>query len=242
MLTIAICDDNHTLCSEIENMILEYNKLSNIDISIEVFYSGENLIEFIESDHRFDLIFLDIELGTTTGVLVGNKIRNEFDDHISKIVFISSMTGYEQEMFDVQPLNFLRKPIDTEKLIKCINLATKILEKENKTFEYRTKNDFKKVNIKEIMYFESSLKKVKIVTVNNEDYFYSSLEKIKEALPQIFVSPHGSFLVNFDRIERITKQDIYMCNGRVIPISRRNILNIQNMQIQFTKEIRDANF
>jgi len=242
MLKIAICDDNNIICSEIEKNILEYNKTSSENMDIEVFTSGEDLIKFIEVEHPFDLIFLDIELGTTTGILVGQKIRNEFDDHISKIVFISSITGYEQELFDVQPLNFLKKPIDKGMLIKCIQLAIKILDKENKTFEYQTKKDIKKVCIKEIVYFESSLKKIKIVLLDKEDFFYSNFDSIKEKLPKTFISPHGSFLVNFDKIERISKQDLTMCNGKVIPVSRRNIATIQNMQIQVLREIRDANF
>ena len=241
MLKIAICDDNYTLCSEVERMILEHNTTTCIDIETEVFYSGEKLLKFIENDHKFDLIFLDIELGSTTGILVSNKIRNEFDDHVSKIIFLSSQTGYEKDLFDVQPFNFLTKPIDKEKLIKCIELVTKILDKENKIFEYHSRNYIKKISIKEIIYFESNLKKIKIVTIDNEEYFYGSLEKTKENLPKTFVAPHGSFLVNFNKIERITKKDIHMFGGRVIPISRRNLQNIQDLQIQSTKEVRDAN-
>lgn len=92
MLRIAICDDNNSVCSEIEKIILNYQKYSCVKFDIDVFFTGESLINFIEKERDFDLIFLDIELGTTTGIEVGSKIRVEFDDHISKIVFITSKT------------------------------------------------------------------------------------------------------------------------------------------------------
>lgn len=131
MITIAICDDDNYICSQIEKYILNYSKTKNIKFDIEVFYSGESLTNFIMKEHSFDLIFLDIELITQTGVQLANKIRNEFDDYSTKIVFITSKDGYEQELFDVQPLNFIKKPIDFEKLKKCIELTIKLLGIDN---------------------------------------------------------------------------------------------------------------
>lgn len=116
MIRIAICDDDNYICSQIEKYILNYSNTKNIRFDIEVFYSGESLTNLIMKEHGFDLIFLDIELITQTGVQVANKIRNEFYDYSTKIVFITSKDGYEQQLFDVQPLNFIKKPIDFEKL------------------------------------------------------------------------------------------------------------------------------
>lgn len=236
MLKIAICDDDNYICSVIERVILDYEKTSIIQMDITVFYTGESLINFITKEDKFDLIFLDIELGTTTGIKVGKIIRNELDDHISKIVFITSKNGYEQQLFDVQPLNFIKKPIDQEKLKSCLRLAIKLLEIDNKTFEYKKGYNIIKVSIKDILYFESKRKKIKIVTCNGEDYFYETLENIKAKLPQTFIEPHGSFFINFDKIERVTKEFVVMVNRQEIPISQRNLKNIRSMLINFERE------
>lgn len=240
MLKIGICDDDNYICSEIERIILDYEKTSAVKMDIEIFYSGESLINFIKNEHPFDLFFLDIELGTTTGIDVGNTIRNELDDYISKIVFITSKNGYEQQLFDIQPFNFIKKPIDKEKLKKCINLAIKLLDIDNKSFEYKKGYEVIKVNIKDILYFESNKKKIKIVTYNREDYFYGTLKKVKEKLPKIFVEPHESFLINFEKVERVTKEFVFTINGQKIPISQRNLRNIRSMLINFEKEKRNA--
>ena len=137
MLSIAICDDNNYICSQIEKIILDYQKYKCEKFDIDIFCTGENLINFIKNEHSFDLIFLDIELGTTTGIEIGSKIRNEFDDYISKIVFITSKDGYESQLFDFQPLNFLKKPIEPRKIHKCIDLSLKLLGIENNTFDIK---------------------------------------------------------------------------------------------------------
>lgn len=240
MLNIAICDDNENICSIIEEMVIAYKKKSAFEIKIEVFYSGQELIEYLENDNKFDLIFLDIELGNMTGIKVANHIRNEFDDHISKIVFVTSKDGYEQKLFEVQPLNFIKKPIDSRKLKKCIQLAIKLLKIENKSFRYRKGNNIIKEDIKDILYFESKGKKIKIVTYNGSDYFYESLKSIAEELPKIFVRPHGSFLVNFNKIKTLKSDFVLMEKGTEIPISRRRLKKIRSMLINLEQEKRNA--
>lgn len=240
VIRIAICDDDKFFCSEIEKIILDFETTSIVRFDIEVFYSGESLIDFIENEHKFDLIFLDIELGTTTGIKIGSKIRNDFDDYISKIVFITSKNGYEPQLFDVQPLNFIKKPIDHKKLKRCINLAIKLLDIENCTFEYKKGHTIIKVDIKDIFYFESQKKQIKVVSHVGEDCFYGTLEGIRDKLPKSFVEPHGSFLINFDKVERITKHTVFLKNGFTIPISQRNLKHIRTKLINFERDEMNA--
>lgn len=233
MLKIAICDDDNYTCSEIEQIILDFGKTTIVEMDIEVFYTGESFVNYIKNEHKFDLIFLDIEFGTTTGIEIGSMIRNEFDDYISKIVFITSKSGYEQQLFDIQPLNIIKKPIDHEKLKRCVSLAIKLFNIDNSTFEYKKRSEVIKVDIKDILYFESKRKQIKIMTYSGEDYFYGTLKGIREKLPKTFVAPHGSFLINFDKVERITKEFVILKNGIEIPISQRKLKAIRSMLINF---------
>ncbi len=239
MIKIAICDDNKYVCGEIEQIIYNYSEQRNIKIDIEVFYDGKDLFSFIMNEHYFDLIFLDIELKSTTGIEVGTKIRNKLQDYISKIVFISSKSGYERQLFDIQPLNFLDKPIDKEKLIKCIDLALKLLDKEKKIFKYKVGKEYRQIAFQDILYFENKLRKVKITTLDESDEFYGTLPNIKSQLPDIFVFTHVSYIVNFNYITKISGDSILMINGSNIPISKRNLKDIQQFQIQFIKMFRD---
>ena len=240
MLKIAVCDDDNTICSIIEKNIIDYGKASYVKVDIETFNRGEELLEFIEREHSFDLIFLDIELGTTTGIKVGTKIREDFDDHISKIVFVTSKNGYENELFDIQPLNFLRKPIDISKLQKCLDVAIKILGIENKTFEYKKGVDVVKVSLKDILYFQKEGKKIKIVTMNGENFFLETLAGIQNKLPEIFIEPHGSYLVNFEKIIRSSKDKLILVNKIEIPVSQRNLTNIRAMLLKSEREKKNV--
>lgn len=245
MLKIAICDDQNEICSQLERVLLEH---TSIEKSVEVFYSGENLVAYLENNPQFDLIFLDIELGEFNGINVGEAIRNKLNDHICKIVFITSKDGYEKELFDLQPFNFLRKPINEVKLIQSVELVAKILNIENNLFEYKKGHNHKKIPIKEILYFESVLKKIKIVSFNQttsqaqEDSYYASLEKVKVNLPNTFFFPHRSYLVNYNNVKYMSNEQITMLDGSVIPISRRYLKNTLNFQVDFERSMDNGRF
>lgn len=240
MLRIAICDDHTAVCSEVEKMVLEYIEKNAIQIAIEVFYTGEALIHLIETKGQFDLIFLDIELKTTTGIEVGRVIRQQFHDHHCKIVFMSAVTGYEYDLFELQPFNFLRKPIAFENVEKCIDLFCEVIGKGNVHFEYNTNHTQARMPYQEILYFESQLKKIRIVTATRTEEFYGSLDKIKDALPKMFLMTHRSYIVNFNHVARIQKKEIVLTNGVSIPISQSNLQSVRSFLIVLEKEKRNA--
>lgn len=222
MIKTAICDDDKYICCELEKYIIEYGKSKGLKITVDIFYSGEKLLKYMGDGNTYDLIFLDIEIGSITGVDVATRIRNDFDDHIIKIVFITSKEGYEIELFAVQPFEFLKKPINKNKLYAVLDLAGKLLIIDALTFTYKKSFDYIKVNIGEILYFEKESRKIKIVTIKGTDYFYDTLENIMLKLPNIFVRTHNSFVVNFEKIKYLKKESIILVNQNELPISQRN--------------------
>ena len=93
MFKIAICDDVKAICDELKYVILNVEKnIVHEEIDVNIFYSGDSLITELREGHKYDLIFLDIELGSKiNGINVGHVIRNEMDDYITQIVYISSV-------------------------------------------------------------------------------------------------------------------------------------------------------
>lgn len=233
MVRIAVCDDAVEICSELENIILDYDK----QLPVDVFYSGEELIKYIKDGNNFDLIFLDIEIGKINGVEVGHFIRDELNDHITKIVYISSKSGYDRQLFDVQPLNFLPKPLDRKKIIQNIKLTATLLEKENKTFSFKIGNEIYRLPIKEIIYFESAGRQIKLISTNEVYRFYGRIDSVSEQLfASRFIVPHRSYIVNYDNIKIIEKDSIKMINGDIIPVSRTKTKDVREMQIKYEED------
>ena len=75
MIEIAICDDNLSFTSWLEEQIVDLGKKHFVDLENDIFYTGEVLIDHIRNGKRYDLIFLDIEMLGMNGVDVAFQIR-----------------------------------------------------------------------------------------------------------------------------------------------------------------------
>lgn len=238
MFKIAVCDDIKVTCDELKEIILSKAKGALYEnISVDIFYSGDALISDIGEGNLYDLIFLDIELGgKINGVEIGHIIRDEMDDYITQIVYISSKNNYDRQLFDVQPLHFLQKPIDVSKLLNDIKLAIKISGKENKIFEFKNLRNTVKVPYKDILYFESKGREISLVSCKMQYIFYDNIQELSKVLPDFFIYPHRSYLVNYELIACFKYEELIMSNGDIIPISRNKRKEIRNLQMIFEKK------
>ena len=66
MFHIGICDDGKLVCTAIEEMILIYAKEMNYDVDTKVWFHGEELKKYLTQGNQLDILFLDIELVSTT--------------------------------------------------------------------------------------------------------------------------------------------------------------------------------
>ncbi len=237
MLKIAVCDDNKYICSDIENTLRQYEKNNDLKFDIDLYYTGEELIEKMMYDKNYDLIFMDIELNTTTGIIIGTKIRNELENYVSKIVFITSVDGYQNQLFDIQPFGYIKKPVEREQVVKYVKVCLKVLDKEKVVFKYQLGHEFKQIEVKNILCFENKLRKVKITTCDFSDEFYGTIKDVKKNLPDNFILVHASYIVNLKYIKTVLKDSVVLQNGIMIPVSKSNLKELRK---ELVKEVRDA--
>lgn len=232
MFRIAICDDEQAIRSQIENILLLYSKKTCLEVDIIGFCSGEELYKYIKSGHGFDLIYLDIEMELMNGLEVGKRIRNTMKDHKTEIVYISGKDGYDRQLFDVQPLHFIPKPIDPKMVIEDLNLAMLRADKLGGIFTYRKTIETYKVPIKDIIYFESMDRELRIITINNEDIFYGTIQQVFETVAKYqFIRIHRSYIVNYRYIAILKYNEVIMSNGMRLPISQSRRKEVREIQL-----------
>ncbi len=79
------------------------------------------------AEHAPDLIFLDIQMPGMSGFeLVGNLQQ----DNMPMIIFVTAFDEYAVEAFDVHAVDYLLKPIDTDRLIDAVQRARSWSEQE----------------------------------------------------------------------------------------------------------------
>ncbi len=217
---IGICDDEKGTCAQLEEWCYDYGEKNGFDIEIDVWYTGERLCDdILNKKIHLDMLFLDIELVSTDGIKVGRFIRDELENLETAIVYISSKSSYAMNLFRVQPIDFLIKPIKKEKLMEAIICGIKLQERKNQVFEYCVRGYHYKVPYKDIVYFYSKDKKINIVLKNEERQFNGKLKNIAKAVPHNFILVHQSYLINLDFVSECSYESVKMNNGTLINIS-----------------------
>jgi len=232
VLHIAICDDDIATCSSIEGLLTDISLTFSEKIETEVFFSGEELCSELSKNNYFDIIFLDIELKLMNGVEVGKKIREDMNNETTQIVYISGKTNYAMELFQVRPMDFLIKPITYEKVMDTLTTALKLIQRGNEVFEYSKGYTSYKVLLKDIMYFESNGKKIRIITKHETDEFYGKLSDIAGQLNKLdFFQIHKSYLVNYNYISEFQYNQVKIANYIVLPISQKRRKAVREIQL-----------
>ena len=220
MYKIGICDDDKIFCSVLEEQICELSKEIEIKADVEVWYSGESIQDDLKKGIELDLLFLDIELVRKNGVAVGNFMRNEMEDLQTHIVYISSKESYAMQLFKVQPLDFLIKPVSAENIKEVLIRSVKQKSSADIYFEYRKGDSVFRVPVRNIAYFMSMDKKIIIVKKDGKEEFYGKLKNIAETLPADFWMIHQSYIINRTYVSEYSYEMVKMADGENLNISK----------------------
>lgn len=220
MYRIGICDDDKELCSGLEEQICDIAKKLSVKVEVEVWYSGESILGDLGKGVQLDLIFLDIELVQANGISVGKFIRDEMEDIQTHIVYISSKQNYAMQLFRIQPLDFLVKPVSGEQIKEVLVRSIRQKQRLKNCFEYRKGSSIFRIPTREIVYFMSMDKKVRLVTKDGEEEFYGKLKNIMEGLPTDFMMIHQSYIINQLYVSEYSYDCVKMSDGTVLSISK----------------------
>lgn len=220
IINIAICDDEKVQVELLEKYVNSWAKLNHIKINIERFYSGDAFKFHWVKDKKFHILLLDIEMPGINGVELAKSIRREDED--LNIIFITAITDYIGEGYDVSAINYLIKPIKEEKLYECLNKAVNRIPEDEKYILIEVDGDAVKICESDILYIESFSHNIEINTLHGKYITRKNIGKVESELDEnLFVRCHRSYLVSLLHINRISKEEVALDNGDKIPISRR---------------------
>ena len=220
MYRIGICDDDKELCSGLEEQIYHIAKELSVKADVEVWYSGESILNDLGNGTQLDLIFLDIELVRKDGISVGKFIRGEMEDIQTHIVYISSKQSYAMQLFKTQPLDFLIKPVSNKQLKEVLARSLKQKRSSDIYFEYQKGSSILRIPTRDIAYFMSMDKKIRLMAKDGEEEFYGKLKNILEKLPADFVMIHQSYIVNQLYVSEYSYDSVKMLDGTTLSISK----------------------
>lgn len=214
---IAICDDSKEDTGYVAGLLKKWSARRQMAVQAECFPSAESFLFQYAEDKNYDILLLDIEMGQMDGVTMARQIRR--DNETVQIVFITGYSEYIAEGYEVAALHYLLKPVNKEKLFAVLDRAVEKLRRSERCLTLALSGEMVRIPLHEIRYLDVQQN---YVTVHGkEDYTVKkSLGEFEKLLDEEFFRLGRGGIVNLSYISRVTKTDVYLKDGSVLPLPR----------------------
>ncbi|MCL2367129.1 MAG: LytTR family DNA-binding domain-containing protein [Oscillospiraceae bacterium] len=215
-MRIAICDDSADCTSNLTTLLMQHPQDPQ---EIEAYSSAEALLRAYKNGVRYDLIFMDIQMGELDGYSAAEYLIEHYKSARPLIVFVSVTADYVFAGYDIGALGYLKKPVDKNLLYKKLDQAFEEIS-INKIF-IRIEGNGLTIPISEILFIESSNNHIVINTVSDQHIARMTFDEICSVLPETkFIQTHRSFIVNMEHVRRHDDKHILFADARIAHLSR----------------------
>ena len=238
MINIAVCDDEKCMSEKIEKMAEDFFRKKNTDISVVEYSSGE---ELLKSNERIDILFLDIGMRGMDGIETARMLRAQ--GYNGFLIFITVLKEMVFQSFEVQPFDYLVKPVQREHFEKTMDRLFLSMqdrlspEKVNLLVQRGCESNI--ISFQDIICCEIIDRKVYLHLVSGEviDY-YDRIENLEKKLDGRFFRCHRSYLINLNHLKSYRNNTAYMADGEEIPVSRLRSKEFSKVILQYMREWR----
>lgn len=200
-----------TFCSQNENIQLE-----------KTFSKPNDALKYI-NNYPVDLIFLDIQMPSVSGIDFYKSLDTE-----AMVIFTTAYGEYAVEGFNLNAIDFLLKPFTQERFNQAVAKATEYHnhltndDKSRQPFLFiRADYSLIKININDIIYLEGLNDYVKFHLENQKPIIARmTLKMLIDRLPSSeFIRAHRSYIVPIKKISYIRNRIIHIQeNDKLIEI------------------------
>ena len=213
----AVCDDDTAQRDTLSRYVIKWAADNNFTISVTCFPSAEAFLFEYSDDKSYDILLLDIEMGEMSGVQLAHNIRRGNKE--AQIIFVTGYMEYIADGYEVEALHYLLKPVTEDKLFAVLDRAVVKLKRNERVMILDLGDESVRVPLYEIRYAEVQRNYVTIYA-DNKYTIKTTLNEIEKQLDDNFYRTGRSYIVNLKYIRRVTKTEIYLSDGVIIPLPR----------------------
>ena len=229
-MKVAFVDNNR---QDMDNLTSSITKYSNESFDITSYDTYSNSESFLSEFYanKYDIVFLDIFMDTLSGVDVAFEIRKS--DQNVKIVFCTTSNEFATESYQVDAFYYLVKPFSDRSIKQLIH---KLSSLDFELSQFIRISDNIKIYPRNIIYTEYENHKIIIHQKDGNNLCIRMPQHQWEELIcnySYIVNCFKGIIVNLYEVESKTDNSFSMSNGETLPISRRNIKEMNTIYSDF---------
>ena len=245
---IMVCDDDRALQEILRQQIEKFCENAKIPCSIVCCDSGKDVLR---EEPLPDILFLDIQMPEKTGMEIAKELRMRRCRAI--LIFVTALSEYVYDAFDVGAFHYLVKPFSDEKLKDVLYKALRQYEerhdsdglvadqgeaqepeqiKQKEAILIKKGGISMKVLLDDIIYAEVFNRKVMLHTTNGDIEYYGKLTELSEQAGTDFYRSHRAYLVNLKYVEKYTATTIWLERGTAL-VSKKQFPGFVRRYMQY---------
>ena len=216
-LRIAVCDDAEEDRAYVSGLVKDWAAQAGHRAEIITFSSAESFLFRYAEDKNWDILLLDIEMGAMDGVSLAKRVRR--DNEAVQIVFVTGYSDYIAEGYEVAALHYLMKPVSEGKLFGVLNRALEKRKREERCLNLELGGEMVRIPFYDIRYLDV---RQNYVTVHGKTEYTvkRSLNEFEKELDDRFFRAGRSLIINLKYIRRVTKTEVSLSDGTLLPLPR----------------------
>lgn len=231
-IRVSIVDDSDEDAETIENLLNKYSASMDVEFECKRFCNGN---DFLKTQKKPDVVFLDIDMPGMNGLELAKKIRQVSGKVL--IIFCTNLEQYAINGYEVNAIGYLLKPVDPYWFDFVMNKVCAALRVNRRSvIVVKSATEQVLINISEIVYIEVQLHTILYYTYRGGKLSAvksrGSMREVSEKLSNSqFARCSSCYLVNLRKIISVKKNKVTL-PGVELPISRtfRDEFNEKFMQ------------
>ena len=228
---VAIVDDSNIDAEYVQSILEAWAQDRRAGVQAQRFLSAESFLFHYAEDKDWDILLLDIEMGAMDGVSLAKKIRQE--NETVQIVFVTGFEDYISEGYEVSALHYLMKPVRQDKLFAVLDRAIAAMQKTERVILLPVGGEILRLPVGQVQYVEAFSHTVAIVTDADMIHVKMSITEIEKMLGDGFVRCHRSYLVGLKHIARLSRTEVILDSGKILPLSRSAAASVHKAFIAY---------
>lgn len=228
---IAVCDDCEADLEYVCGFLNIWAEKRDVTVQTDTFSSAESFLFHYAEDKGFDLLLLDVEMSAMDGVTMAKRIRR--DNEAVQIVFITGYSDYIAEGYEVSALHYLMKPVKKEKLFAVLDRALEKQKQNERYLNLELSGELLRLPFYEIRYLEVRQNYV-TVYAKGEYTVKRTLSDFEKELDNRFFRAGRSIILNLKCVQRVTKKEVFLSDGTVLPLPRGSYEALNRAIIAYT--------
>lgn len=238
-MTALIVDDERLARKELSSLLADYHAIEIVGEAVNADDAYEKIREL-----QPDLLFLDIQMPGKTGF----ELLQMLDD-VPQVIFITAYDEHAIKAFEVNALDYLLKPVQSERLQESMQKLLAQGEKQERKSEQEKSEKlggddqvFVKdgdkcwfVRLRKVRLFESDGNYIKVYFDKHKPMIHKSLNALDERLDdKVFFRANRKHMINLNWVENIEPWFngglmVTLQGGEKVEVSRRQATKFKDM-------------